>query len=76
MITVRDASGSTITELDHRSIELADHTHSSRRGGFTTLASELLGAAAEREMPQLDEQLYFQVFAKPVPVGKRSAPTR
>jgi hypothetical protein len=33
-------------------------------------------AAAERELPQLEEPLYFQVFATPVPIDKRSAPTR
>ena len=31
---------------------------------LTTLAGELLSAAAERDLPQLDEQLYFQVFAQ------------
>lgn len=60
------------TPLKHT---LCDHAAGNYRV-LTTLASELLGAAAERELPQLDEQLYFQVFAKPVPVGKRSAPTR
>lgn len=54
---------------------LCDHAAGNYRV-LATLASELLGAAAEREMPQLDEQLYFQVFAKPASIGKRSAPTR
>ena len=43
---------------------------------LATLAAELLSAAAERELPQLDEQLYFQVFAKPAPASKRTASAR
>ncbi len=43
---------------------------------LTTLAGELLSAAAERDLPQLDEQLYFQVFAQPAPVGRRAGAAR
>ena len=43
---------------------------------LATLASELLSAAAERELPQLDEQLYFQVFAPPTSKSKRLAAAR
>mgnify|MGYP000208126459 CR=1 FL=1 len=32
---------------------------------ITTLASELLTAAAERECTQLDEKLYLELFAPP-----------
>jgi len=32
-----------------------------------TLSGELLSAAAERELPQLDEKLYFEVFSVPRP---------
>ena len=59
-------------ELKHT---LCDHAAGNYRV-LTTLASELLGAAAERDLPHLDEQLYFQVFAQPAPSGKRSASTR
>ena len=59
-------------ELKHT---LCDHAAGNYRV-LTTLASELLGAAAQRDLPQLDEQLYFQVFAKPMPTGKRSAVAR
>lgn len=37
------------------------------------LASELLAAGAERELPQLDEQLYFQIFASPAAGAARGA---
>lgn len=43
---------------------------------LATLAAELLSAAAEHELPQLDEQLYFQVFSKPAPSSKRTACAR
>ncbi len=32
---------------------------------LTTLAAELLAVAAQRELPQLDEKLYLEVFAPP-----------
>jgi general secretion pathway protein A len=40
------------------------------------LASDLLAAAAEREQPQLDEKLYFDVFSPPGPRSEPSRPTR
>jgi general secretion pathway protein A len=43
---------------------------------LTTLAAELLAAAAERELARLDEKLYLEVFnpqQKPAPAPK---PTR
>ena len=54
---------------------LCDHAAGNYRV-LATLAAELLSAAAERELPQLDEQLYFQVFAKPAPASKRTASAR
>ena len=41
---------------------LADHAAGNYRT-LTTLASELLTIAAQRELSQLDEKLYFEVFA-------------
>jgi general secretion pathway protein A len=32
---------------------------------LTTMADELLAVAARRELPQLDEKLYLEVFAPP-----------
>jgi len=41
---------------------LADHAAGNYRT-LTTLAGELLAVAAQRELSQLDEKLYFEVFA-------------
>jgi general secretion pathway protein A len=54
---------------------LCDHAAGNYRV-LATLAAELLSAAAQRDLPQLDEQLYFQVFAKPAPVSKRAPANR
>jgi hypothetical protein len=50
---------------------LCDHAAGNYRI-LTTLAAELLAAAAQRELPQLDEKLYLEVFAQP----ERPAPRR
>lgn len=42
---------------------------------LTTMASELLDAAAQREAPSLDEKLYLELFATPSP-AKRTASAR
>lgn len=55
---------------------LCDHAAGNYRV-LTTMAAELLSAAAQQEKPQLDEKLYFDVFAPPTPaVPKRLATTR
>jgi hypothetical protein len=43
---------------------LCDHALGNYRV-LVTLASELLAAAAEQEVPRLDEKLYLEVFAPP-----------
>ena len=43
---------------------LCDHAAGNYRI-LTTMAAELLAAAAQRELPQLDEKLYLEVFARP-----------
>ena len=50
---------------------LVDHAAGNYRI-LTTLAAELLAAAAQRDLPQLDEKLYLEVFAQP----ERPAPRR
>jgi type II secretory pathway predicted ATPase ExeA len=42
---------------------------------LTTLANELLTTAAQRELPELDEKLYFEVFAASTQSSRR-APAR
>jgi hypothetical protein len=43
---------------------LCDHAAGNYRI-LTTMAAELLAVAAKRELPQLDEKLYLEVFAQP-----------
>jgi general secretion pathway protein A len=59
---------------------LADHAGGNYRT-LTTMAAELLAVAAQRELSQLDEQLFLDVFAAPrastravVRTGTREAP--
>ena len=51
---------------------LCDHALGNYRV-LTTMAAELLAAAAQREAPQLDEKLYLELFAAPRP-AKAPAP--
>ena len=50
---------------------LCDHAAGNYRI-LTTLAAELLAVAVQRNLPQLDEKLYLEVFAQP----ERAAPRR
>ncbi len=54
---------------------LCDHAAGDYRI-LTTLAAELLAAAVQRNLPQLDEKLYLEVFAQPERAAPRRAPTR
>jgi type II secretory pathway predicted ATPase ExeA len=54
---------------------LCDHAVGNYRV-LTTMASELLTAAAERECTQLDEKLYLELFAPPESDRPRRAPRR
>ena len=55
---------------------LCDHAAGNYRI-LTTMAAELLAAAAQRELPQLDEKLYLEVFAQPeAPTPRRAAARR
>lgn len=40
------------------------------------IADELLAAAAERDLPNLDEKLYFDVFQTPAPKTRPAANKR
>ena len=52
---------------------LCDHAAGNYRI-LTTMAAELLAAAAQRDLPLLDEKLYLDVFAPPAqPTSRRSA---
>jgi general secretion pathway protein A len=54
---------------------LCDHAAGNYRI-LTTMAAELLAAAAQRELPQLDEKLYLEVFAQPTASAPRRAGAR
>ncbi len=55
---------------------LCDHAAGNYRI-LTTMAAELLAAATQRELPQLDEKLYLEVFAQPdTPVPRRTPARR
>jgi len=55
---------------------LCDHAAGNYRI-LTTMAAELLAGAAQRELPQLDEKLYLEVFAQPeAPTPRRAAARR
>ena len=55
---------------------LCDHAAGNYRI-LTTMAAELLVVAAQRELPQLDEKLYLEVFAQPdTPVPRRTPARR
>ena len=55
---------------------LCDHSAGNYRV-LTTMAAELLVVAAQRELPQLDEKLYLEVFAQPeAPAPRRAAARR
>ena len=51
---------------------LCDHAAGNYRI-LTSLAAELLAAAAQQQLPQLDEKLYLQVFAQPERTARRRA---
>ena len=54
---------------------LCDHAAGNYRI-LTTLAAELLAAAAQRDLPQLDEKLYLDVFAQPDTAAPRRTASR
>ena len=55
---------------------LCDHAAGNYRI-LTTMAAELLAAAAQKDLAQLDEKLYVDVFAPPAkPTQRRAAPGR
>ena len=61
------------------SITVASVTNFPTSGNYrilTTMAAELLAVAAKRELPQLDEKLYLEVFAQPDTSTPRRAGSR
>jgi type II secretory pathway predicted ATPase ExeA len=58
------AAGNTRLLTSELAATLADHAGGNYRT-LTTMAAELLAVAAQRELSQLDEKLYFDVFVTP-----------
>ena len=58
-----DAGNASLMTTDLRHT-LCDHAAGNYRI-LTTLAADLLAAAAQQDLPQLDQKLYLQVFAQP-----------
>jgi len=54
---------------------LCDHAVGNYRI-LTTMAAELLAVAAHRDLPQLDEKLYLEVFSPPETAAPRRASAR
>ncbi|MGH7477721.1 MAG: ExeA family protein [Longimicrobiales bacterium] len=76
---LRDALAHSVTSAGNAQLltpqlaaTLADHAAGNYRT-LMTLASELLATAAQRELAQLDEKLFFEIFAPPQ--RPRPAPT-
>lgn len=67
-----DACGNPGLMTTELKVTLAEHAAGNYRV-MMNIADELLAAAVERDLPKLDEKLYFDVFQAPAPAAKRSA---
>lgn len=61
-----DAAGNPALMTTELKVTIAEHAVGNYRV-MMNIADELLGAAIERELPRLDEKLYFDVFQTPAP---------
>ena len=69
---VLDAAGNASLMTTELKVTIAEHAAGNYRV-MMNIAEELLLAAAERELPRLDEKLYFDVYQQPPPAKARSA---
>jgi general secretion pathway protein A len=67
-----ETAGNTALMTDPLKLALAEHAAGNYRI-LMNMADELLCTAAERDLPQLDEKLFFDVFQPPKPTKRRSA---
>ena len=70
-----DSAGNPTLMSEALKTTLSDHSAGNYRA-LTTMAGQLLTVAAERNLAQLDEKLYFEVFAPPDPRKRRVGATR
>jgi type II secretory pathway predicted ATPase ExeA len=71
-----DAAGNPALMTTELKVTVAEHAAGNYRV-MMNIADELLTAAAERDVPRLDEKLYFDVFQtppKPRPTGAKKKP--
>jgi general secretion pathway protein A len=69
---VLDVAGNPGLMTTELKVTIAEHAVGNYRV-MMNIADELLVAAAERNLPRLDEKLYFEVFQPPPPPPKRPA---
>lgn len=69
---VLDSAGNPGLMTTELKVTIAEHAAGNYRV-MMNIADEMLAAAAERDLPRLDEKLYFDVFQAPAPAGKRAA---
>lgn len=65
------AAGNASLMSSELKIALVEHAAGNFRI-MMNMADELLAAAAEKELPSIDEKLFFEVFAPPVPAKKKN----
>jgi general secretion pathway protein A len=70
-----DAAGNSALMTPELIGTLSEHALGNYRV-LMTLCGELLSAAAQKELPQIDEKLYFEVFSVPKPPKTNAAPVR
>lgn len=76
LLHLLDAAGNTALMTAELVATLSEHALGNFRV-LTSLAAELLSHAAHRELPKLDEKLYFEVFAPPSsPSSKKNSSSR
>lgn len=68
---VLDAAGNASLMTTELKVTIAEHAAGNYRV-MMNIAEELLVAAAERELPRLDEKLYFDVFQPAAPAKARA----
>jgi len=64
-----DAAGNPALMTTELKVTVAEHAAGNYRV-MMNIADELLAAAAERDLPRLDEKLYFDVFQTPPPKAR------
>jgi len=69
-----EAAGNSALMTTELKATLAEHSAGNYRV-LMTMADELLCVAAERELPRLDEKLFFDVFQPPAPKKRARATT-